>query len=94
VLGGAGLGFELNSETLYDHAKTANQQGSNAAANSLRDSAIRDRYIAQGLAVAAIGCAGIGVYLFVRNGGERRSTAAVVPVASSGFAGVAMAGQW
>ena len=92
ALGGTGLGFELRSETLYDRARTANRQGSQTA-SALRDSAVRDRYIAQGLAVAAIGCAGIGVYLFVRSGGKGPS-AAVVPVASSGLAGVAMTGQW
>lgn len=94
ALGGTGLGFELRSETLYDRAKTANRPGITAAASSLRDSAVRDRHIAQGLAVAAIGCAGIGVYLFMRSGGKGQSTTAVVPVASSGLAGVAMAGQW
>jgi hypothetical protein len=94
ALGGAGLGFELRSESTYDKAKTTNQMGMMATANSYRDSAVRDRYIAQGLAVAAIGCAGLGVYLFVRNRGERRPAAAVVPVASSGLAGVALSGRW
>lgn len=94
ALGGVGLGFELESETTYDHAKTANQQENTADASSSRDAAIRDRYIAQGLAVAAVGCAGVGIYLFVRDRGERRPTAAVLPVASSGLAGVALAGRW
>jgi hypothetical protein len=94
ALGGAGLGFELRSETLYDRAKTANQQRLTDAASSQRDSAIRDRYIAQGLAVAAIGCAGVGVYLLVRGRGERRPAAAVLPVASAGLAGLALAGRW
>jgi hypothetical protein len=94
VLGGTGLGFELKSESTYDKAKTTDQQGLMALANSYRDSAVRDRYIAQGLAVAAIGCAGVGVYLFVRGRGERRATAAVLPVAASGLAGVALSGRW
>lgn len=93
ALGGVGLGFELKSETTYDHAKTASQQGNTADANSSRDAAVRDRYIAQGLAVAALGCAGVGIYLFVRDRGER-PTAAVLPVASSGLAGVALVGRW
>ena len=104
ALGGTGLGFELRSETRYDRARTDYQRGiSNpdglrnqiiAAANSLGDSAVRDRYIAQGLAVAAIGCASIAVYLLVRSGGERRSAAAVVPAVSSGLAGAALVGRW
>jgi len=94
ALGGTGLGFELKSESTYDKAKATDQQGLVALANSYRDSAVRDRYIAQGLAVAAIGCAGVGVYLFVRGRGERRAAAAVLPVASSGLAGVALSGRW
>src|SRR5262249_53207324 len=50
VFGGTGLGFELRSESTYDKAKTTNQQGLLALASSYRDSAVRDRYIAQGLA--------------------------------------------
>jgi hypothetical protein len=94
AFGGAGLGFELHSESTYDKAKTTNQQGLVALANSYRDSAVRDRYIAQGLAGAAIGCAGVGVYLFMHGRDERRAAAAVVPVASSGLAGVALSGRW
>lgn len=94
ALGGTGLGFELRSESTYDKAKTTDQQGLVALANSYRDSAVRDRYIAQGLAVAAIGCAGVGVYLFVRGRGEHRAAAAVLPVAASGLAGVALSGRW
>ncbi|HEX3478827.1 MAG TPA: hypothetical protein VHT91_27585 [Kofleriaceae bacterium] len=94
ALGGAGLAFELRSESTYNKAKTTNQQGLLAVAGSYRDSAVRDRYIAQGLAAAAIGCAGVGVYLFVRGRGERPAAAAVLPVASSGLAGVALSGRW
>jgi hypothetical protein len=95
ALGGTGLGFELKSESTYDRAKTVNQQGLRAPANSYRDTAIRDRYIAQGLAAAAVGCAGVGVYLFVHGRGERRpAAAAVLPVASPGLAGVALSGRW
>jgi len=94
ALGGTGLGFELRSESLYDRAKAANEQGMMATASSYRDSAVRDRYIAQGFAVAAVGCAGVGVYLFLRDRGERRPTAAVLPVASPGLAGVALSGRW
>jgi hypothetical protein len=97
ALGGTGLGFELRSETIYHNAETTNASmnpNAHAIASSLRDSAVRDRYIAQGVAAAAIGCAGVGVYLFVRNRGERRPAAAVMPVASSGLAGVALTGRW
>jgi len=94
ALGGTGLGFELRSESTYDKAKTANQQGLVSIANGYRDSAVRDRYIAQGLAVAAIGCAGVGVYLLVHGRAERAAAAAVVPVASYGLAGIALSGRW
>lgn len=94
VLGGAGLGLELRSETLYDRATTASREGRTEDANSGRDAAIRDRYLAQALAVAAIGCAGVGGYLFVHRRGERRPAVAVMPVAASGFAGVAFARRW
>jgi hypothetical protein len=93
ALGGTGLGFELRSESIYDKARGANEQGMIAAASSYRDSAVRDRYIAQGLAVAAIGCAGVGVYWFLRDR-ERRPTAAVLPVASPGLAGLVLSGRW
>lgn len=94
ALGGAGLGFELRSESVYDKAKAANQMGMMTSASSYRDSAVRDRYIAQGLAVAAIGCAGVAVYLFVHGRAERRPAAALLPVASPGVAGVALSGRW
>ena len=94
ALGVVGLGFELKSETVYDNARTANDQGNRPAADSFRDSAIRDRYIAQGFAVAAIGSAGVAVYLFVRSRGEHRPSAAVTPVASTGLTGIALTGRW
>jgi hypothetical protein len=94
ALGGVGLGLELRSESTYDKATAANNGGDRAGASSYRDTAVRERYIAQGLAVAAIGCAGVGVYLFVRDRGERHPAAAVVPVAAPGLAGIALTGRW
>jgi tetratricopeptide (TPR) repeat protein len=91
MLGVVGLGLELESESTYDDAVV---EGFTPHGNSLRDSANLERYIAQGLAVAAIGCAGVGVYLIVRDRGARHPAAAVVPVAAPGLAGIALTGRW
>ncbi len=93
VLGGAALGFELSGRSKYDDAKAIDDD--QARRNSLEDAANTRRYVAQALGVAAIGTAGVAVYLYVRGRGERRpATAAVTPVASPQLTGLAVVGSW
>jgi hypothetical protein len=93
VLGGAALGFHLWGNSTYDDAKKELQD--QARRDALYDSATTRRYLAQGFGVAAIGCAGAAVYLYIRSRGESRAEAtAMTPVASPQFAGLAVVGQW
>jgi hypothetical protein len=105
VLAGVAVGFEIAGNSKYDQAVRLN--GTNPSGNfgpdpatqreaqSLYQQANNRRYIAEGLGVAAIGCAGVAVYLYVRNRGEQRAeTAAVTPIASPGLAGLAVVGSW
>jgi hypothetical protein len=92
VLGGGALGFELSGRGKYDDAKRSTDQ---TRRNSLEDAANTRRYIAQALGVAALGTAGVAVYLYVRGRGERRPpTTAVTPIASPQLAGLAVVGSW
>ena len=63
---GGGLAFELSGRSTYDDAK---REPDDAKQKSLWDSANRKRYIAEGMAVAGVACAGVAVWLFVRSGG-------------------------
>jgi hypothetical protein len=109
VLGGVALGLELWSERIYDRATARNAAASAAMANSdtpsatrlgdeaeaLRSSAVTRRYLAQGFGAAAVACAGVAVYLYVRDRGESRPTAiAMTPVVAPDLAGVALVGRW
>jgi hypothetical protein len=92
VLGGAAFGFHLSGNSTYDKAKAATTQDRR---DDLESSANTRRYVAEALGVAAIGCAGVAVYLFVRSRGEHRAeTAAMVPVASPQLTGLAVVGRW
>src|SRR5687768_6022413 len=62
LLGGA-LGFSLWGDSTYDDAKA---ELTKARRDSLYDSANRMRYAAQGLTVAGIGCAGVAIWLYLR----------------------------
>lgn len=93
VLGGAALGFHLWGDSLYDQADK--EMTSQDRRDELEHSANTRRYLAQGFGVAALGCAGAAVYLYVRGRGEHHADAtAVTPVASPQFAGLAVAGRW
>jgi hypothetical protein len=78
ALGGAGVGFELEGEARYREAKAADVQG---ARTSLFHRADRDRYIAEGLGIGAIACAGLAVWAYVSHGrpDEVRTTVAATP---------------
>lgn len=92
ALGGAALGFHLWGNSAYDQAKVSTTQPER---DELESSANTRRYFAQGFGVAAIGCAGAAVYLYVRSRGEHRADAvAMTPVASPQFAGLAVIGSW
>jgi len=93
VLGGAALGFDLSGNSKYDQAKkeTVDQ----AKRDALYHSANTRRYFAEASGIAAIGCAGTAVYLYIRNRGDNRTeTTAMTPVASPQFAGFAVVGRW
>jgi hypothetical protein len=91
VLGGAALGFHLWGNSTYDSAKKTTDP---TERNSLYDSANTRRYIAEGLGVAAVGCAGVAVYLYIRGHNERRASVAVTPVLTPRLAGLAAVASW
>jgi hypothetical protein len=92
ALGGAALGFDLWGNSFYDKAKASQDQGTR---DSNYQAANTRRYVAEGFAVAAVGCAGAAVYLYVRGRGDSRAEAtAVTPVVSPRLTGLAVAGSW
>lgn len=64
VVLGSALGFSLWGDSTYDEAKA--EMTDQARRDSLYDSANRKRFAAQGLAVAGVGCAGVAVWLYLR----------------------------
>jgi hypothetical protein len=93
--GGVALGFNIAGDHKYDDARSARMQGAGVAADSLYQQANTRRYAAEGFAIAAVGCAGAAVYLYVRSRGEGRAEAtAIAPVVSPRLAGLAVAGSW
>jgi len=93
VLGGAALGFDLWGNSKYDQAKQ--ETTDQAKRDALYHSANTRRYLAEASGIAAIGCAGAAVYLYVRHRGDSRTeTTAMTPVVSPQFAGLAVAGRW
>jgi len=93
VLGGAALGFVLSGNSKYDQAKK--ETTDQAKRDALYHSANTRRYLAEASGIAAIGCAGAAVYLYIRNRGDSRTeTTAMTPVVSPQFAGLAVSGSW
>jgi tetratricopeptide (TPR) repeat protein len=72
LLGGA-LGLSLWGDSTYDKAKA--EMTDQARRDSLYDSANLKRYAAEGLAVVGVGCAGVAVWLYLRQRGARAETA-------------------
>jgi len=68
LLGGA-LGLSLWGDSTYADAKA--EMMDSARRRSLYDSANRKRYAAMGLAGAGIGCAGVAVWLYLRQRGAQ-----------------------
>lgn len=96
VLAGGGVGFELAGRDKYDRAKT---EVINDKHSDLESAANTRRYIAEGLGVAAIGCAGAAIYLYVRARGNESATRVsrrmhVSPLASTELAGITLNGTW
>lgn len=94
ALGGAALGFHLWGNSTYDQAKA--EMVDQGKRNDLESSANTRRHVAQGFGIAAIGCAGAAVFLFIRGGGgeSHAATMAMTPVASPQFSGLTVAGSW
>lgn len=93
LLGGA-LGFSLWGDATYDAAKAETDR---VKRDSLYDAANRKRYVAEGLVVAGVGCAGAAVWLYLRHRGTRAETTSahaqhltVIPTAS----GIGIVGQF
>jgi hypothetical protein len=73
LVGGA-IGFELWGSSTYDDAKA--EMTDQARRDSLYNSANTKHYVAQGMAVAGVGCAGVAVWLYLRKHGEQTTQTA------------------
>jgi tetratricopeptide (TPR) repeat protein len=90
ALGGAAIGFELWGESIYDDANHAVDPQATALWRSANDK----RYIAEGVGVAAVGCAGAALYLWLRHTPASNDTALISPLAGPSVAGVQVSGRW
>jgi hypothetical protein len=72
LLGGA-LGLSLWGDATYDDAKA--EMTDQSRRDSLYDSANRKRYVAEGLAVTGVGCAGVAIWLYLHQRGTRAEAA-------------------
>jgi hypothetical protein len=95
VLAGGAVGFDLWGNSTYDKTK----QGTDAERLAAWHSANTKRYVAEGLGVAALGCAGVAVWLYVRDRDALSDDAVarrtvVVPVVTNERAGVALIGRF
>lgn len=106
ALGGAAIGLDLNARSLNDEAQDPSS-GPYAERNDKWESAKTRRYVAQGLGVAAVGAAGLAVYLYLRDrhdDSERPAKTAQAPRLSpllerspsggGGVAGLVLDGRW
>jgi hypothetical protein len=91
VLAGGAVGFEFWARDTYDKSLIAADPDSQQA---LYKSANRKRYVADGMAVGAVGCAIGAIFLFVRGGSGSTSTAQLQPTATPDSAGFAVVGSW
>jgi serine/threonine-protein kinase len=87
VLGGVAVGLELDAESTYNKAKA--ELTSQARRDSLYNSANTKRFVADGLAIGGVVCAGAAVWLYVRSRhADERTTVVVTPT------GVAVVGRF
>ena len=96
ALFGGAVAFELSGRSSYDDAKL---EPDNAKQKSLWDSANRKRYIAEGMAVAGVACAGVAVWLFVRSRGDSESATvargvSLEPMFAAGGGGLSFHAQY
>jgi tetratricopeptide (TPR) repeat protein len=92
VLGGAAMAFSIWGDRTYDRAKESTVQSDR---DNLESSANSRRYVAQGLGIAALGCAGGAVYLYFRSSGRKSDApSALTPVVSPQLVGLAVTGLW
>jgi hypothetical protein len=97
LVGGA-VGFELWARSTYDQSK---REPDNAKQDSLWHSANTKRYVAEGLGVAGIACAGVAVWLYLR-GGEPEATSTtrqasrwiIEPIVGGDRAGLVLGGRY
>lgn len=106
ALGGAAIGLDLNAQGLNDEAQDITS-GPYDERYDKWERAETQRYVAQGLGVAAVGAAGLAVYLYLRDrddGGEQPAQTALTPRLSpllerspsggGGVAGLMLDGRW
>ncbi len=91
VAGGA-VGFELWGRSKLDDA---GKEPNDMLQTQLYDDANTRHYIAQGMGVAAIGLAGVAVYLWVRHpSATKDSSALIVPMTGSDRIGLTLSGSY
>ena len=92
MLGGS-LAFDLWGDSTYNQAKTAPDQ---TRADDLWHSANTKRYVAEGLAVAGVGCAAVAVWRFMANRGDspRAERVSIMPVVTTRQFGLALSRSW
>ena len=73
ALGIGGIVLEVQGRNLYDQAKGITEPARQNDRDDKESSANVRHRVAQGLGVAALGCAGVAVYLLVRDRGAGRT---------------------
>ncbi len=92
------VAFELAGQSNYADAK--NELTDQARRDSLYDSANTKRYVAEGLAVAAVGCAGAAIWIYLHGRHARTmnevgtSALRIQPIAGRHASGLAIAGSF
>lgn len=118
VLGVGAIVLDVNAQGIQDDAEAKMDEANDISRNggrgspqyiqlvddsdSLHGKAKTRRYLAQGIGVAALGCAGAAVYLYIRNRGEERTATAqrsITPMwgvdsEGGGVAGMQLSGSW
>ncbi len=91
ALGGTAIGFELWAEHTYDKSKI---DPSTSSQLSTWHTANRERYVAEGLGIAGIGCAAAAIVLLVRHGPEDHHGVAIAPLVTPAAFGIAANAIW
>jgi hypothetical protein len=98
ALAGGAVGFELWSGTAYDQSK---RELDDAKQQSLWHSANTRRYVAEGLGVASIACAGVAVWFYLKSGEQEAAASAqqarrliLQPIVGSGQASLVLQGSY